>query len=66
MSFFKNRRIDLKIHSSFIIREFGEMEQNGLLLFILKIAIKSSHKRRARARSDDLLAKNIPNKKCTH
>jgi hypothetical protein len=45
MSFFKNRRLDLKIHSSFI--SFGEMEQNSLLLFILKITIKSSHKRRA-------------------
>jgi|Laugresu1bdmlbsd_1035121.scaffolds.fasta_scaffold02628_3 hypothetical protein len=59
MSIFKNRRLDLKIHSSFI--SFGEMEQNGLLLFLLKITIKSSHKRRA-ARSGDLFAKDVPNK----
>ena len=66
MSIFKNRRLDLKIHSSFI--SFGEMEQNGLLLFILKITIKSSHKRRAQrgAAAYYLLAKDIPNKKSAH
>jgi len=45
------------------------MEQNGLLLFILKITIKSSHKRRAQrgaARSGDLFAKDIPNKERTY
>jgi hypothetical protein len=69
MSIFKNRRLDLKkysyIDSSYI---FGEMEHDGMLLFISKIVIKSSHKRRALARSGllYLLAKDIPNKKCTH
>jgi hypothetical protein len=52
MSIFKNRRLDLKkysyIDSSYI---FGEMEHDGMLLFITKIVLKSSHKRRVLARS---------------
>ena len=52
MSIFKNRRLDLKkysyIDSSYI---FGEMEHDGCFFLISKIVIKSSHKRRALARS---------------
>ena len=35
MSIFKNRRLDLKKYSYIDCRSFGEMEHDGMLLFIL-------------------------------
>ena len=76
MSIFKNRRLDLKkysyIDSSYI---FGEMEHDGCF-FLYYYMNKNRDKKFAQAtrasaerRSSGLLyllAKNIPNKKCTY
>ena len=64
MSIFKNLRIDLKIQYIIIIYSLDLVKWSRMvyIVFLLKIAIKSSHKRRAQAWSGDLFAKDIPNK----
>ena len=71
MSIFKNRRLDLKKYSYIDCRSFGEMEHERCF-FLYYYMNKNRYKKFAQATRASggaaayLLAKDIPNKKCTY